>query len=89
MSEGYLERMDEFVCKSYFDHDMDSRKRGHAVIEANIKSLRTMFSDFRLVCHEAVAQGEWVASACNWPRHSSWRVDEYSSIREDHSAERD
>ncbi len=54
MSEGHLERMDEFVCKSYLDYNVDSGKRGHAVLEAYIKSLRTTFSDFRLVCHEAV-----------------------------------
>ncbi len=40
MSESHLERMDEFVCESYLDYNVDSRKRGHAAFEAHIKSNR-------------------------------------------------
>ncbi len=62
MSAGRTELIPAFVSPSYHDHNAaDAGGSGPERLIGHIAGIRRTFPDFTMTCHEAVAEGKWVA----------------------------
>lgn len=62
VSAGQTELIPAFVSPAYHDHNAGAaRPSGPAALIEHLDGIRRTFPDLTLTCHEAIAEGEWVA----------------------------